>query len=192
MGKALTILNPALHRFSVTDYYRMAEAGVLPPGARVELLDGKIFDMSPIGPLHGGAVSRLDRFFQRISKDRWLVMVQNPLHLEDSSEPQPDLMLLKPAADDYDSGHAKPEDVFLLVEVSDSTLERDREVKLPLYGRAGVAEFWIVNLVDGTLEIYREPHFTGYAHIQVLQEGESAAPALFPDAVIAVAKLLRH
>jgi Uma2 family endonuclease len=79
-----------------------------------------------------------------------------------------------------------------LVEVSDSTLETDREEKLPMYGRAGIAEVWIVNLVDGTLEIYREPHLAGYARTQVLQEDESAAPAHFPDAVIEVAKLLRH
>jgi Uma2 family endonuclease len=192
MGNDLVKTNLPLHRFNVKEYYRMAETGVLPPGVRVELLDGKIIDMSPIGPLHGGVVNRLDRFFQRCSRDRWLVTVQNPVHLEDHSEPQPDLMLLKPAADDYDSRHAMPEDVYLLIEVSDSTLAKDRDVKLPLYGQAGITELWIVNLVDGTLEIYREPHFAGYASTQILHEGESAAPAHFPDAVIEVAKLLRH
>ena len=181
-----------LHKFSVKDYYRMAETRVLPPGARVELLDGKIIDMSPTGPLHGGVVNRLDRFFQQYAQNRWLVTVQNPIHLQDNSEPQPDLMLLKPAADDYDSRHARPEDVFLLIEVSDSMLENDREVKLPIYGRAGIEEFWIVNLVEGTLEVYREPQFDGYGSTQILHEGESAAPAQFPDAVIEVSKLLRH
>jgi Uma2 family endonuclease len=134
----------------------------------------------------------LNRFFHRYAKDRWLQAVQNPVHLEDHSEPQPDLMLLRPAADDYDSRHPKPEDVFLLIEVSDSTLETDREVKLPAYGRAGIAEVWIVDLVNGTLEVYREPHDAGYANTQVLHEGESAAPVRFPDAVIEVAKLLRR
>jgi hypothetical protein len=157
----------------------------------VELVDGRIIDMSPIGPLHGGVVNRLSRLFHRCSKDRWLLTVQNPVHLEDHSEPQPDLMLLKPAADDYDSHHPKPEEVFLLIEVSDSTLETDREVKLPVYARAGIAEVWIVNLVEGTLEVYREPRFDGYASSRILHEGDSAAPALFPDAVIEVAKLLR-
>jgi hypothetical protein len=108
---------------------RMAETGVIPPDARVELLDGRIIDMSPIGPLHGGVVNRLNPLFNRYSRDRWLLAVQDPVHLEDHSEPQPDLMLLKPAVDDYDSRHPKPEDVFLLIEVSDSTLETDREVK---------------------------------------------------------------
>jgi Uma2 family endonuclease len=182
----------ALHRFNVKDYYRMAEAGVLRPDARVELLDGRIIDMSPIGPLHGGVVNRLNRFFHRYANDRWLQAVQNPLHLEDHSEPQPDLMLLRPAADDYDSRHPTPDEVFLLIEVSDSTLEADRETKLPSYGRAGIAEVWIVNLAEGTLEVYREPHSAGYTSTQILHDGDSVAPARFPDAIIEVAKLLRH
>jgi Uma2 family endonuclease len=121
-----------------------------------------------------------------------LLTAQNPVHLEDHSEPQPDLMLVKPAADDYTSRHPTPEDVFLLIEVSDSTLETDRDDKLPIYGRAGIAEVWIVNLGEGALEVYREPHYAGYANTQILHEGDSIAPALFPDAIIEVAKLLRH
>jgi Uma2 family endonuclease len=182
----------SLHRFSVKDYYRLAETGVLPPDARVELLDGRIIDMSPIGPLHGGVVKRLTRVFTRFPQGRWLLAVQDPVRLEDHSEPQPDLMLLKPAADDYISRHPVPEDVFLLIEVSDSTLETDREDKLPIYGRAGIAEVWIVNLAEGALEVYREPHFTGYANNQILHEGDFISPALFPDAIIEVAKLLQH
>jgi len=170
----------------------MAETGVLRPDARVELLDGRIVDISPISPLHGGVTNRLNRLFHLYSEDRWLLAVHDPVHLEDHSEPQPDLMLLRPSADDYDRRHPQPEDVFLLIEVSDSTLETDREIKLPVYGRAGIAEVWIVDLVNGTLEVYREPHFAGYANKQILHEGESAAPALFPDAVIEVAKLLRR
>ncbi len=180
------------HRFSVNEYYRMAETGVLRPDARVELLDGKIIDMSPIGPSHGGVVNWLNRLFSNRSRGRWLVTVQNPVHLDDFSEPQPDLMLLKPVADDYRSRHPQPEDVFLLIEVSDSTLESDREVKLPAYGRAGIAEFWIVNLVNGTLEIYREPHFTGYGSSRILNVGDQASPALFPDAIVDVAELLKR
>jgi Uma2 family endonuclease len=191
-GKIIDRSDAALHRFSVKEYYQMAETGVLPPGARVELLDGTIIDMSPIGALHGGVVKRLNRFFHRYAKDRWLQAVQDPLHLEDHSEPQPDLMLLRPAADDYESGHPEPQDVFLLIEVSDSTLETDREVKLPAYARGGIPEVWIVDLVNGTLEVYREPRSAGYRHTQVLREGESAAPVLFPDAVIEVATLLRR
>ena len=168
----------------------MGETGVLPPDARVELLDGQIIDMSPIGPSHGGVVNRLIRLFSHHSQGRWLITAQNPVHLNDHSEPQPDLMLLKPTSDDYTSRHPGPDDVFLLIEVSDSTLESDRESKLPAYGRAGVAEVWIVNLVNGTLEVYREPNFTGYSSAHVLNAGEQASPASFSDAVINVAELL--
>ena len=180
------------HRFSVQDYYRMAETGVLRPDVRVELLDGKIIDMSPIGPFHGGLVKRLSRIFNLKAQGRWLVSTQDPLRLDDHSEPEPDVMLLKPAADDYTSRHPQPEDVFLLIEVADSTLEYDREEKLPAYGRAGVTEFWIVNLQEATLEIYREPHFTGYGLKTVLHAGDQARPLAFPDAAVDVAELLKR
>src|SRR5438045_6511509 len=113
------MLVQAQHRFSVVDYYRMSETGVLKPGTRVELLDGRIIDMSPIGPFHGGAVNRLIRLFSKLSNGRRLVSAQNPVHLDEYSEPQPDLLLLKPAPDDYTSRHPAPHDVFLLIEVAD-------------------------------------------------------------------------
>jgi Uma2 family endonuclease len=180
------------HRFSVKEYYRMAETGVLRPDARVELLDGRIIDMSPIGPFHGGLVNRLTRLFGKLSNGRWLVSAQNPLRLDDRSEPEPDVMLLKPAADDYTSRHPQPEDVFLLIEVSDSTLDYDREEKLPAYGRAGIAEAWVVNLNDETIEVHREPHFTGYGSKTILRAGDQAAPQAFPDAIVDVAELLKR
>ncbi|HEV7927217.1 MAG TPA: Uma2 family endonuclease [Verrucomicrobiae bacterium] len=184
--------NATLHKFSVKDYYRMAEIGVLRPDARVELLDGIIIDNSPVSPLHAGVVRRLNRFFHEYSRDPWLLSVRHPVHLDDFSEAEPDVMLVSPAPDFYTSRHPKPADVFLLIEVSDSTVETDREVKLPIYARAGIVEVWIVNLTDGSIEVYREPHDAGYASTQILREGDSIAPALFTDAVIDVAQLLRH
>jgi Uma2 family endonuclease len=180
------------HRFTVKNYYRMAETGVLPPDARVELLNGEIIDMSPIGPFHGGLVNRLVRIFNKISKGRWIVSAQNPLRLDENSEPEPDVMLLKPRDDDYTASHPEPDDVFLLVEVADASLDYDREEKLPAYGRAGVAEVWIVNLREGALEIFREPNFTGYASRQVLRAGDHAAPLAFPDAAVDVGELLKR
>ena len=170
----------------------MAETGVLRPDARVELLDGEIIDMSPIGPFHGGVVARLARLFTLHSNDRWLVWPQNPLRLSDSSEPEPDVMLLKPSPDDYTNRHPQPEDVFLLVEVSDSSLVIDVEKKLPLYGRAGVVEVWIINLEEAAVEIHREPHFNGYGSKTVLRAGDQARPLAFPDTVVNVAELLKR
>lgn len=182
----------ARHRFSVKDYYRMAEIGVLPPDARMELLDGEIIDRSPIGPFHGGVVARLTRLFNQLSNNRWLVWPQNAVRLDEHSEPQPDLALLKPSPDDYTNRHPGPEDVFLLVEVADTTLELDREKKIPAYGRAGIAEVWIVNLPDQTVEVYREPHFTGYNSKTVLRASDKASPPAFPDAIVDVAELLKR
>lgn len=182
----------AKHRFSVKEYYRMAETGVLPPDARVELLDGEIIDMSPIGPFHGGVTNFLTIFFTAAAKGRWMTLVQNPARLDDHSEPQPDLMLLKPSPDYYRKRHPRPEEVFLLVEISDTTLEKDQAVKIPAYGRAGIAEVWIVNLNDQTIEVYRQPHFAGYGSKTTLGAGEKASPQVFPDAMVDVAELLKR
>ena len=179
------------HRFSVKAYYRMAETGVLPPDARVELLNGRIIDMSPIGPAHGGTVKRLSRIFNALARGRWLVSTQDPVRLDDHSEPEPDVALLKPVPDDYKSRHPRADDVSLLIEVADTTREFDREEKLPAYGRAGVAEVWIVNLNEAVVEVYRSPHFNGYGSKTVLGAGDQAAPQAFPDAMVEVAEMLR-
>ena len=180
------------HRFSVADYYRMAETGVLRPDARVELLDGKVIDISPIGPFHGSITKHLLQIFAAAAKGRWIMQVQDPVHLNDHSEPEPDVALLRPVADFYRRRHPQPEDVFLLVEVSDSTLEADQKNKLPAYGHAGIAEVWIVNLNELTVEVYREPHFTGYGSKTILHAGDQASPQSFPDATVNVAELLKR
>jgi hypothetical protein len=180
------------HRFSTDDYHRMAEAGVLRPDTRVELLNGQIIDRSPIGPFHGGVVNRLIRLFNTGSGGRWLVSAQNLIRLDDYSEPEPDLMLLKPEPGDYTRHHPGPNDVYLLLEVSDTTLAFDRGEKLSAYGRAGIPEVWIVNLVDETIAVHREPHFTGYGSCKVLRAGDHASPARFPDAKVDVAVLLKR
>ena len=180
------------HRFSVKEYYRMAETGVLRPGARVELLNGEITDMSPIGPFHGGVTNYLSQHFMLAAHGRWVVTVQNPVRLDDHSEPQPDLMLLKPATDFYRNRHPQPEDIYLLVEISDSSLTRDLSEKLPAYGHAGIPEVWIVNLNDETIEVFREPHFSGYAGKSVLSPGDIAQPLAFPDLTVNVSELVRR
>lgn len=177
------------HRFTVEDYFRMAETGILPPDARVELIEGEIIDMLPIGPFHSGALNQLVRDFSALASGRWLVSFQAPIHLGDSSLPEPDLMLLRPAADNYKSFHPKPEDVYLVIEVSDSSLVFDRETKLPLYAKAGIEEAWILNVPQKQLEIYQQPNALGYESKTILTDGE-AAPVRFPDAVIQVRELV--
>jgi Uma2 family endonuclease len=183
---------PAKHRFNVTEYYRMGETGVLPPDARVELLDGEISDMSPIGPYHGGVTKYLNKAFSKAANERWVTVVADPVRLDDYSEPQPDIMLVKPSGDLYRKAHPQPADVFLLIEVADTSLLRDVNEKLPAYGRSGIAEVWIVNLNDETIEVYRQPHFSGYGSKAVLSAGDVAKPQAFPDAAINIADLLKR
>ncbi len=178
------------HRFSVKEYYRMAETGVLKPDARVELINGEIIDVSPIGPFHGGVVKRLNDYFTRVANDRWLVVVQDPVRLGDYSEPEPDLMLVRRSPDFYTSKHPEAQDVLLLIEVSDTSLEIDRKEKLPAYGQAGIPEVWIVNLNERTIEVYREPNFSGYGAAIILRTGDKASPQAFPDVMVDVATLL--
>ena len=181
-----------LHRFSAEEYHRLAETGILSQEARVELIDGAIHDMSPIGPLHSGVTMRLNRFFSSRAKGRWIVCIQDAVHPDNFSEPEPDVVLLKPAPDDYVSHHPTPDDVLLLIEVADSSLDFDRGKKLPVYARAGIPEVWIVNLQDAAIEVYREPHFTGYEKKTVVRSGEKAIPSAFPNEAVDVAELLRR
>src|ERR1041385_2773795 len=180
---------PGLHRFNVDEYYRMAETGVLRSEARVELLDGVIHDMSPIGLRHAGVVIRLNQFFGAIARGRWLVSPQNPARVDSYSELQPDLQLLKPAPDDYMNHRPTPDDVLLLIEVADTSLAKDRKRKLPLYARSGISEAWIVNLPDRVIEVYREPHPKSYRSKTVCRPGNKVSPAAFPKVVVDVAKL---
>lgn len=186
----MTALAP--HRFTVDEYYRMAETGILAPDARVELLEGEIIDMEPIGPFHSGTTNRLNRLFSDPTGKRWITSVQSPLRLNRRSEPQPDLMLLRPDANDYTDRHPTAEDVFLLIEVAQSSLDYDRSKKLPAYGKAGVPEVWIINLGEAVVEVYREPHYLGYESRTVLATGEQASPAAFPDLKVDIAALLRR
>jgi Uma2 family endonuclease len=187
-----TMVEPAAHRFTVDEYYRMAETGILQPEARVELLDGEVIDMMPIDPPHGGTVNKLNHLFLNSSQGRWVVSVQNPVRLSPRSEPQPDLMLLKPDPEYYAHGHPEPEDVFLLVEVADTTVSYDRNRKIPAYGRAGIPEVWLINLPKRTVEVFRNPHATGYASIQTFGIDDTLEVPAFPDVRIKVGALLKH
>jgi Uma2 family endonuclease len=174
------------HRINVDAYYKMAEAGILAPDDRVELIEGEIIDMVPICSSHGGTTNRLNRLFARAAADGLvLVSVQGPLRLDDKNEPQPDVLLLKPRSDDYHGAHPSAADVLLLVEVSESTLSYDRGAKLSLYARHGVPEVWIVDLRGAAIEVCREPTGGAYARIERLTSG-SLAPALVPGIAIDV------
>jgi Uma2 family endonuclease len=177
-------------KLTADEYDRMGEAGILHEDERVELIDGEILEMPPISDDHIGGVHSLTAIFGRRLGDRAIVSVQNPFRLSDYSEPQPDLLLLRPRDDYYRSGKARPEDIFLLVEVARTSLDYDRDTKLPRYAAAGIVEAWIVNLVDRCIEVYRDPTAAGYATRIVCRRGDTLAPAAFPDLTIHVEEIL--
>jgi Uma2 family endonuclease len=178
------------HRFDVDDYHRMAAAGILSPKDRVELIEGEIVDMAPIGSEHNGTTDFLSSLVARAFADGKVhVRVQGSLRLDRHNEPQPDLMILRPRADFYRSGHPTAADVLLLVEVADSSLAYDRGPKLALYARHGVPEVWLIDLVGHAVEVCREPGPEGYAERCRLSDG-LAIPTLIPELAIDVAALL--
>jgi Uma2 family endonuclease len=177
-------------RFTVDDYRRMAEAGILTEDDRVELLDGEIVRMSPVGDPHIASVNRCNRAFSRAVGDRAVVSIQNPINLDPYNEPEPDVALLRPRGDDYARGRAGPGDVLLVIEVASSSLDSDRKVKLPRYAETGIGETWLIDLEGDSLEVHREPHPTGYALIRRYQRGERVAPEAVPDVELAVEDLL--
>lgn len=181
---------PTRRRLDVDVYYRMYEAGILTDPRHVELIDGEIIDMAAIGSPHAAVTNRLARLFTRAVRDEaTLVSVQSPLRLDPYNEPQPDLMLLRPRADDYRASHPNAADVLLLVEVSETSLPYDRGIKLALYARFGVPEIWIVDLIGAAVEVYREPKDGDYGRRERLANG-SLAPALVSGVTIDVVGLL--
>ena len=175
----------ARHKLDVDDYYRMGEAGILGEDDRVELIDGDIIDMAPIGPSHEATVNGLNKTLVLACMDRAIVAPQNSIRLSRWSAPQPDFAVLRPRADFYSTGErAGSEDVLLLIEVADSSLHYDRTVKVPLYARAGIAEFWIVDLKRGVVDVYRMPTEEGYLETTTHQRGDQLALALSPEIVV--------
>ncbi len=177
-------------RFTVDEYYRMAEAGILTEDDRVELLEGEVLQMPPIGSHHAGCVGRLTHILTSHLGNRAIVWVQNPVRLDAYNEPQPDATLLRTRDDFYTTGYPGPGDVLLIVEVAETTAAYDRSLKVPLYARFGIREVWLVDLNTETVEVYRGPSSGGYQDVRRLGRGETLSPTAFPDVAIPVDAVL--
>lgn len=182
-------LAPHRYRLTVAEYHRLGEMGIFDEDSRVELIEGDLIAMPPIGEQHASKTRQLNRLFSTRVREAAFVDVQNPVALDGHSEPQPDIVLLKPRPDFYESAHPRPEDVLLLIEVSDSTLRYDRDTKVPLYARAGIPEVWLLDLAGQRLEVYRRPSPEGYREIHYPAPAESIAPVLLPELILSVASL---
>jgi Uma2 family endonuclease len=180
----------ARRSFTVAEYYRMAEAGILSEDDRVELLDGEVIEISPIGSLHAACVDRLNKCLSGVSQEHFIVRVQNPIRLDNYSEPQPDITLLRVRSDFYAGAHPTPADVLVVIEVADSSVELDRQVKLPLYVQAEIPEFWLANLPDDMVEFYAQPVNGVYQVAKIFGRGEIVSSQIVPGLQISVDEIL--
>ena len=170
--------------FTVGEYYRMAEANILTEEDRVELIAGQIVAMSPIGSRHAACVKRLNLLLGKMVGDSMLLGVQDPIALDAYSEPEPDLVLLRPRADFYAAAHPAAGDVLLVIEVADTSASYDRAVKVPLYAQAGIPEVWLIDLQERRVEVHAHPQGNAYQ-----QRTQVAADATFTSPTVAGLKL---
>lgn len=175
-------------RFTVHDYHRMGEAGILHEDDRVELIEGEIVEMAAIGTRHFSCVNGLTRLLVRSVGDEAIVSVQNPVRLNEHTEPQPDLTVIRER--DYRESLPMPEDVLLLIEVSDTTLAYDRNVKLPLYARAGIGEVWILDLAGETIERHTDPSEGNYRRTERARRGDRIECSTLSDLTLSVDDVL--
>lgn len=176
--------------FTVDEYMRMAEVGILSERDRVELISGEIVQMSPIGPDHSGSSMRLNQLLTLRLVTRALVSVQNPLKLDMRSLPEPDVCVLRPRSDFYRGGYAGPEDTFLVIEVANTSLAWDRRVKSSLYAEHGIQDYWILNLRNSCVEVFRKPTKMGYEEKSIHRVPDVLIPLAFPDMELSVEELL--
>ena len=177
-------------KFTVEEYEKMATEGIIKPDEKVELIRGEIIKMSPMGTRHAACIARLTQLLYRKFGDLILLGVQNPIRLNNNSQPEPDLSLLIPRADFYVAAYPCPQDIYLIIEVSDSTLDYNRYTKIPLYAEANVQEVWIINLKEEYVEVYRHPLHGSYQNIQKYYRGESVFIESFPDIEFTIAEIL--
>jgi Uma2 family endonuclease len=177
-------------KFTVDEYEQMGRAGIFQEDDRVELIDGEIVEMTPIGIQHASCVKRVANLFARRAGERVIVSVQDPIRLGTYDEPQPDVAILEPRPDFYSRSHPGPQDVLLVIEVSDASTVYDRDTKVPLYARAGIPEAWRVDIQADLIEVYRDPSPEGYGEVQTVRRGERLAPSLLYDLEFAAEEIL--
>lgn len=178
-------------RFTVDEYYRMADVNILKEDDRVELLDGQLMVKEPPGPPHVAHVTLLGQMFVRLLGDRAIVSTQNPFRIDELNHPEPDIAVVKPRDDYYSTAHPGPEDALLLIEIAWSSAPGDRKIKAPLYARAGIPDFWLIDIPNQTLEVYRDPSPDGYRRFERLGREDAVAPLAFQDVEISVGDIVR-
>ncbi len=178
-------------KLSSDEFHRMAAAGILGEDDRVELIDGEMIEMAPIGTRHLAKVNRLSRMLSLAVGQNAIVSTQNPIALPAQNEPQPDIALLRPRSDDYEGSMPRAADVLLIIEVADATLAYDRDVKIPIYARHGIAEVWLFDIQSGSLSVYRDPGPRGFQRVLTTKRDETVSPHLVPNIKIDLTEVWR-
>ncbi len=178
------------HKFTVEQYHQMATNGIFAPSDRLELINGEIIEMSPIGIRHASCVRRSINLFAKKLGDLAIIDAQDPIKLNDLSEPQPDIAVLRPRADFYATAHPQPQDILLLIEVADTTINSDRAVKVPLYASNGISELWLIDLNNQIIEVYYEPIGDRYRYMQLFQTGQTIHLQAFPHISLDINEIL--
>ena len=182
---------PKSRKFTVEEYHLMAEVGILHPDERVELIDGEVTLMAPVGPQHLWSVNLLNSSLaELVVEGRVIVQIQSPIRLDDNFQPEPDVALLTPQSRANSSALPGPNDILLIMEVSDTTLAYDRDVKSRIYAQANIPETWVMNLVDDCIEGFSQPGPEGYAQHTIYWRGDTISPSTLPDVEFAVDDLL--
>ena len=177
--------------FTVETYRRLGELGILREDDRVELIDGQVVEMTPIGPDHGSCVNRLTALFAPLGSRQMATLgVQNPLVLTERHAPQPDIALLRYRKDGYRAKHPGPADTLLVIEVADTSLAYDRDTKIPLYAQAGIPEVWLVDLFAEMISVFRRPGPDAYGEVVTVRRGEILRPLLLPDVALTANEIL--
>lgn len=169
------------HLITVDFFNHMVETGMFKPTERIELIEGEIYDMSPIGRLHARCVDLLNYFLSQFFVGKAIVRVQSPIILDDLSEPQPDISILRFQADFYKQSHPKAKDVLLIIEVADTTVDFDRTIKFPKYANADIPEAWLINLEADRIEVHSNPKENTYGMVKFYQRGEEISSETMPE-----------
>jgi Uma2 family endonuclease len=180
-----------IRRFTVREYHQLSEAGILDAEESTELLSGQIVQMVARGTPHRAAVTRIWKLLENRLGDRVLVCPQEPVELSEYSEPEPDIAVLKPDPLFYEAHHPYPSDIYLLIEVADTTFKKDCEIKASIYADSGILDYWVLNLKTRKLHVFRDSTGQGYQSQVVLNEFDQISPLAFPDVAIAIGEMLR-
>jgi Uma2 family endonuclease len=185
-----TILSTNFRYWTVQEYHQMSELGILDSSERTELITGKIVLMTAKGTPHVIALQLTATSLQSQLNNTALIRTQDPIELDDFSEPEPDLAIVKGKILDYANRHPRPEDVYLVVEIADSTLKKDCEVKDKLYARSNIADYWVIDVKNRQAHIFRTPTPTGYASHLILSESQTISPLVFPEIILPISSIL--